>query len=237
MKINNESQLFDLFCENTNLNDKNIVSFIRNFENDSLETSKIKYPTIDLKLKYPKDKLFNLMCKRSSERNYTNYKLRKKEIDSLFSCFAEINSHRLLPSAGGKYPIEVYALCFNTQSIINQKIVYYNYDSNSLSIIGECPNWDVIKYSLGCADNVSGTPSILFLFVGFPERTCLKYGDRGGRFLFIEAGHYLQNLNLRVIQENLKAVELGGIYDNEMKKILKLEKTNTIITLGMLCGK
>ena len=53
----------------------------------------------------------------------------------------------------------------------------------------------------------------------------------------IEAGHYIQNILLRISYEELKAVELGGLYDNDIKNILGLKKTNAIITLGVICGK
>ena len=86
-------------------------------------------------------------------------------------------------------------------------------------------------------DLIAGEPSIMFIFVGFPDRVISKYGERGGRFLLIESGHYIQNLLLRVTYEKLKAVELGGLYDNDIKNILGLKKTNAIITLGVICGK
>ena len=77
----------------------------------------------------------------------------------------------------------------------------------------------------------------MFIFVGFPNRVVSKYGERGGRFLLIESGHYIQNLLLRVSYEKMKAVELGGLFDNDIKNILGLENSDAIITLGVICGK
>ena len=236
MNKNRFSPLFDLFWENSNLNDKNIIKFVNSFSNEEKDIEPIKYSTKDIILNYPKDKLYSIMKKRQSNRDFNNYQLNKKQLSSLFSCFAEIDNHRLISSAGADYPIEVYALCFNVKDL-NNKIVYYNYKDNSLSIIGDCDNWEDLKEYTGALDLIDGSPSIMFLFVGFPNRVVSKYGERGGRFLLIEAGHYIQNLLLRVTYEKLKAVELGGIYDNIFKKILKLDDTNSLITLGVICGK
>lgn len=235
-KNQNLSLLFDLYWENTNLNDKNILNFVNNFINEEKDIGRIEYPTNDIKLDYPKDKLYEIMKNRESNRKYNNYQINNKQLSSLFSCFAEINNHRLISSAGGKYPIEVYALCFNVKNL-NNKVVYYNYNDNSLSIVGNCKSWSDLKSITGAVDLITGEPSIMFIFVGFPDRVISKYGERGGRFLLIESGHYIQNLLLRVTYEKLKAVELGGLYDNDIKNILGLKKTNAIITLGVICGK
>lgn len=235
-KKKNLSPLFDLYWENTNLNDKNILSFVNNFINEEKDIGRIEYPTKDIKLDYPKDKLYEIMKERESTRKYNNYQINNKQLSSLFSCFAEINNHRLISSAGGKYPIEVYALCFNVKNL-NNKVVYYNYNDNSLSIVGNCKDWNDLKSITGALDLITGEPSIMFIFVGFPDRVISKYGERGGRFLLIEAGHYIQNLLLRVTYEKLKALELGGLYDNDIKNILGLKESNALITLGVICGK
>lgn len=236
IKSKNSPVLFNLYWENTNLNDKSILSFVNNFANEERDIEQIKYPTKDLQLDYPKDALYKIMKQRQSNRQYHNYQINKRQLSSLFSCFAEIDNHRLISSAGGKYPIEVYALCFNVKSLDN-KIVYYNYLDNSLSIIGDCGEWDAIKSITSAGDVITGEPSIMFVFVGFPDRVTSKYGERGGRFLLIESGHYIQNLLLRVAYEKLKAVELGGLFDDDIKDLIGLKESNAIITLGVICGR
>lgn len=232
----NSSPLFDLYWENTNLNDKNILDFVNGFANEETDIRNIQYPTKDVQLDYPRDKFFSIMKNRKSSRNYHNYQINKKQLSSLFSSFAEVDNHRLLSSAGGKYPIEVYALCFNVKGLSN-KVVYYNYMDHSLSIINHCDDWNHLKSITSAGDFIEGDPSIIFLFVGFPSRVVSKYGERGGRFLLIESGHYIQNLLLRVSYEKLNAVELGGLFDNDFKKILGLDNTDAVITLGVICGK
>ena len=49
--------------------------------------------------------------------------------------------------------------------------------------------------------------------------------------LLIEVWHYAQNLGIMLVQENMKWVEAWWLKDDNIKKYLKLEKTNAIITL------
>lgn len=237
-KQNNTAPLFTLFWENTKLNDKNILNFVGGFENEETdESGGIKYPTLDAKLKYPKDRLFKTMAARKSGRDYQGCPLTERQLSSLFSCFSKINGQRLLPSAGGKYPIEVYALCFNVEGKLNGKAVYYDCHQHALSIVGHCGTWQGMEKFTSNNGIIKGAPAIMFVFVGFPGRVVSKYGERGGRFLLIEAGHYLQNLSLRVTHEKLNGVELGGLYDDVIKKCLGLGHTDAMIILGFLCGK
>ena len=67
-KNHNDTPLFDLYWENTKLNDKNILNFVNNFVNEDKDYGRIKYATNDIQLDYPKDKLFRIMKKRKSDR-------------------------------------------------------------------------------------------------------------------------------------------------------------------------
>jgi SagB-type dehydrogenase family enzyme len=230
-----KTPLFDLFWENSKLNEKNFMGFVNNFNNESEDVEKPIYSTVDLQLKLPKDRLFKTMCERYSERKYNGYKIKQNQLSSLFSCFAEIGNRRLLPSGGGKYPVEVYAFIFNAEGEADKRIVYYNPDLNALSFIGDCPKWADIKIQTGLL--IEGEPSSLFIFAGFPSRITSKYGERGGRFLLMEVGHYLQNLSLRVAYEDLCGVEAGGLHDDYIKSLLGLADTKAIIALGYACGK
>lgn len=54
-------------------------------------------------------------------------------------------------------------------------------------------------------------------------RSLPKYGDRGYRYLLLEAGHVGQNLDLVASALGLGAVNLGGFYDDELARLLCLD--------------
>jgi hypothetical protein len=160
----------------------------------------------------------------------------EKEMSSLFMSFIQKeDSTRVIPSAWWKYPVEVYAFLFHVKSKLNKKIVYYNCDAHSLSVVWDCESWDSIKENTWLW--IEWDPSIFFVFVWLSERVCEKYQERWGRFFLMEVGHYAQNLWLRIALENLKWVEAGWLFDDEIKKYLKLENTNAKIALWMACWK
>lgn len=233
-----EAPMFSLFWENSKLNKHSMEQLSKKLNEDAKTYKNIPqlfYPTENLKLEKPNDDLSKIFVKRESNRFFNNDPITEKQLSSLFFSFSQKEKMtRVVPSAGGKYPVEVYAFLFNVKSKLNKKIVYYNPDFHSLSVVGDCSGWEGIKEDCGLW--IEGNPSILFVFVGFIERVVGKYGERGGRFFLIEVGHYAQNLGLKIAQENLKGVEAGGLSDEKIKKYLKLEKTNAMIALGFACG-
>jgi SagB-type dehydrogenase family enzyme len=232
------AELFSLFWENSKINKRTILKLAKKLDEDARtvkDTSQIFYPTEDLILPKPTDKLARLMSERTSTRTFTNVTFSEKQLGSLFYAFGQKKSTgRLLPSAGGKYPIEVYAFIFNVQSKLNKKIVYYNPDSHSLSVVAECPDWDQIKELFGL--ELDGQPAVFFVFTAIPERTMDKYGERGGRFILIEIGHYAQNLAIRLAIEKLGGVISGALHDDEIKRLLNLQNTSALVTLGFAGG-
>jgi SagB-type dehydrogenase family enzyme len=200
------------------------------------------FPGADLALAKPKDKVFRIQSQRESIRQFGQKPLSPRQLGSLFAAFAaRPGNKRLLPSGGGKYPVETFALLFSVAGYATPTVVYYNADNHSLSRVGPCPPFDELAMDLGILstpatpDNPS-TPAACFLFVIFPTRSTLKYGERGARFALMEVGHYAQNLGLRLAQERLAGYELGGVREARMAKLLGLEGADALIALGYAVG-
>jgi SagB-type dehydrogenase family enzyme len=68
------------------------------------------------------------------------------------------------------------------------------------------------------------------------ERSVFKYGDRGYRFVLLEAGHVGQNLSLVANGLGLGAVSVGGYFDRKIDGLLGIDGLNHstvyIISLG-----
>lgn len=79
-------------------------------------------------------------------------------------------------------------------------------------------------------------PGVVFIFVLFASRVTVKYGERGGRFALIEVGQATQNLSLRLVEEKMIGVEMGGLLDNEIKTLIGLQGTSAAVALGLACG-
>ena len=67
------------------------------------------------------------------------------------------------------------------------------------------------------------------------ERTTVKYGERGTRYVLLEVGHAAQNLCLQATAMDLGLVTVGAFYDDQVEDILNLtedEQPLYIIPIG-----
>ena len=67
------------------------------------------------------------------------------------------------------------------------------------------------------------------------ERTTVKYGERGTRYVLLEAGHAAQNLCLQATAMDLGLVTVGAFYDEQVEEVLNLpeeEQPLYIIPIG-----
>jgi SagB-type dehydrogenase family enzyme len=71
------------------------------------------------------------------------------------------------------------------------------------------------------------------------ERTTDRYGDRGIRYVHMEAGHVGQNLYLQAEARGLGMVVVGAFHDEQVQTLLRLpadQKPLYIIPIGYPAG-
>ena len=77
---------------------------------------------------------------------------------------------------------------------------------------------------------------IVFITAVF-ERSVFKYGDRGYRFVLLEAGHVAQNINLAVTALGLGCVNIGGFFDRDIDEFLGIDGLTHSSVYLMAIGK
>jgi SagB-type dehydrogenase family enzyme len=77
---------------------------------------------------------------------------------------------------------------------------------------------------------ISRAPATIAI-CGIFERTTRKYGERGIRYIFMEAGHAAQNIHLQAVSLNLGTVVIGAFRDDEVKKALGLRSDESPLLL------
>jgi SagB-type dehydrogenase family enzyme len=65
--------------------------------------------------------------------------------------------------------------------------------------------------------------SLTIFITALFERTVFKYGERGYRFILLEAGHVAQNINLVAAALGLGCLNIGGFFDREIDDFLSLD--------------
>ena len=189
--------------------------------------------------------LAQLLLKRRSCRNYLRYEMPLAELSTLLGgayAIAQLNRlpnglsffSRSVPSAGGLYPLEVYVLTQLVQEVPDG--VYHYSISNHhlesirigdfLSELGSCL---VDQYYF-----VNASATIIFSAVF--ERTLTKYGDRGYRYILLEAGHAAQNLCLLAAEQGLGSLCIGGFFDARLNRFLGLDGTTEAAIYCVVVG-
>lgn len=77
--------------------------------------------------------------------------------------------------------------------------------------------------------------SLLSILVGDGARAVGKYGERGLRFLLLEAGHLMQNLCLVSASLGLATVPLGGFFERDLARLMCLLASDVVLYTGV-CG-
>lgn len=145
---------------------------------------------------------------------------------------------RTYASAGGRYPIEVYLAMLRTEDV--QKGVYhYNVYDNSLELIKTGGSEKLVAdFYSNQTEIVKENCTCIVLFTMVFERTMQKYGARGYRFIFLDAGHMSQNLYLVSEYLGLGVVALGAgsKNDDDMDDILGLVTSQENAFYGFALG-
>jgi SagB-type dehydrogenase family enzyme len=145
-----------------------------------------------------------------------------------------IQDLRAWPSAGALYPIELYIASLVTDEI-ERAWYHYQVQTHRLAKIGPCPSEEQLA-QLVYADGLWSNASGLLVLTGNFNRTQQKYGERGYRFLFLDAGHLAQNLLLACEDLGLAAIPLGAFDDDMLAKSLELDTTREAPLYAILVG-
>lgn len=140
---------------------------------------------------------------------------------------------RTAPSAGALYPLEVHVAAGNVEGL---DAGVYRYDSSAHGL-SEVVRGDVRGSLAGAAwrQRWVGEGAIALVISAVYERTTKKYGERGIRYVHMEAGHAAQNVYLQAQALGLRTVIVGAFRDNRVKKVLRLrddEQPLSIMPVG-----
>jgi len=141
---------------------------------------------------------------------------------------------RTYPSGGGLYPLEVYLAARRVQNL-SAGLYHYNLRQHSLEVLGDEATAEDLLTNLtqrDAADSCHLAVVITAIFM----RSQYKYGERGYRFILIEAGHLMQNLCLLAPALGLGMVPLGGYYDDQLHDLLGVNGVDEAVVYAATAG-
>lgn len=161
---------------------------------------------------------------RRSRRDYRQSPLRVSEVGQLLWAAQGVtdraSGYRSAPSAGALYPLEVYLAAGDVAGLASGIYRYVPADHALLWLAAGDRRSELCAAAVGQSP-VRAAPAVL-VFAGVYARTKAKYGERGVRYVQMEAGHAAQNVYLQATCLGLGTVVIGAFDDGQVARILGL---------------
>ena len=158
------------------------------------------------------------IAQRRSVRSFAEKKLDLTQISQLAWAAQGITDpkrgYRAAPSAGALYPLEVYL-------VTPDGTYHYAPRGHRMTLVAAGDlRGRLATAALGqkCVDNAPLDVVIAAVY----ERTMVKYGRRGIRYVHMEAGHAAENIVLQAVALGLGAVTVGAFDDSSVKEVIGL---------------
>jgi SagB-type dehydrogenase family enzyme len=140
---------------------------------------------------------------------------------------------RPAPSAGALYPLELYAVALRVDGVA-PGLLHYDPYAHCLMHLTDV---DASAFAAALPDEslVDRVACALVLAAVF-WRSRFKYGQRGYRFVLLEAGHVAQNALLGAAALGVPALPLGGFYDARLDALLDVDGVDESSLYVLLLG-
>jgi SagB-type dehydrogenase family enzyme len=137
--------------------------------------------------------------------------------------------HRTAPSAGALYPLELYVTAGNVNGL-PAGIYKYDLRDHELSLWVQGDKRRELSEAALSQSSILQAAAVFALSAVY-ERTTWKYGERGIRYVHMEAGHSAQNLLLQATALGLGSVLVGAFSDEKVRRVLMLNKAESPLYL------
>jgi len=202
------------------------------------EAEKITLP-VDWRLQ--EARILPLLQKRRSRRNYADASLELGELAFLLwaaqGITAKMGDHflRTSPSAGALYPIETYVV---VESIEGLQAGLYHFDVENFQLERLSQEVKGKDAAHVCLDqDFVAQAGLTFFWTAVLRRSMAKYGERGFRYLFLDAGHICQNALLAAEAIGCGGCPIAAFYDQEANSLLGVDGKNEAVIYAASIGR
>ena len=182
---------------------------------------------------FPETTLADTIRRRASCRRFADRPLSLPQLATLLAATYGVTGRsrfgnmemieRPVPSGGGLYPLELTVIARDVDGLA-PGIHHYHPLCHGLEQRRDLRLPKPLLDYLFMGQSYATAAPALLVISGVYGRSLGKYGDRGYRYMLLEAGHAMQNLNLFAIALGLGSCNLGGFFDDELGDLLRLRR-------------
>ncbi len=175
--------------------------------------------------------------KRRSVREFKKEPLTLSDVSQLLWAAGGMVSpvgFRSVPSAGALYPLEFYLVAGNVTGL-PQGVYKYRLERHELAKISDGDHRKELYAASLHQESLQQAAAIVVISAIY-QRTTVKYGERGVRYIHMEAGHASQNVYLQCVSLHLGTVAIGAFDDESVRRTVGMPDTEMPLYL-MPIGK
>jgi len=128
--------------------------------------------------------------------------------------------YRTAPSAGALYPLEVLLVAGRVHDLSPGVYRYRSRDHALVPLLEGDLRANLAAAALGQSSVKAGAAVLVITAVY--ERTTIKYGQRGIRYVHMEVGYASENIHLQAAALGLGTVAVGAFHDDRVQELLNL---------------
>ncbi len=173
--------------------------------------------------------LYDLIRRRRSVRAYSDRSISAEVLAWLLWASAGITRRqrgwtcRAAPSAGALYPIETYVSVHRVEGI-EPGVYHYAVQEHKLERLKAGSAAGALS-AAALDQRMCERAAVVFIWTAVFARTTYKYGQRGYRYVYMDAGHVGQNLALAATAAGLGSCPIAALYDDECNAIVGVDGT------------
>ncbi len=194
-------------------------------------------------LQVPEMSLRQVVEQRRTLRRYSGQPLTMEELAYLLWMSQGVkrvstrpSTARTVPSAGARHAFETYVLVNQVEGLqpglyrylaIEHSLLPANLDPEiSEQITKACHNQSQVRAS-----------AVTFVWVAVTKRMVYRYGQRGYRYMLLDAGHVCQNLYLAAENIGCGACAIAHYIDDELNQVIKVDGQEQFVIYLASVGK
>ena len=190
----------------------------------------------------PQASLAAAIVNRRSRRAFTDEPVRLERLSTMLLLTygvtgpneADGSPARAAPSAGGRYPLELFVAARRVDGL-PEGLWHYRPDLHALEPVrAGTLDEDLERAFFG--QEVVRNAAFVVLVGAVMRRTLVKYQDRGYRLVLLDAGHAMQNLMLVATAMGLSGVGLGGFLDDALGDLCGLNGIDENVVYAVAVG-
>lgn len=231
-------RLFELYHENSKLRPNLTPQLPRTFAQGQANPALVqpkKYPHAPSFALPPWEQadwepspLAKWVAKRRTHRKFESRAIPMTSLAAILNCAYGLadspHQRRHVPSAGALFPLEIYT-ALNYSVTPPPGLYHYDPGCQALAQLNANEPSKMLAHSFLDGADISAAPLVVVIAAVF-GKTTTKYGDRGYRYILLEAGHVAQNIALAAVALGLATFPVGGFYDDEINACFGLDGVN-----------